>query len=145
MPFYLRNDEQLFAKARVHWITYIYPFIWFVAGIIIYHAAMSTHHYAWRWVGYLFIFPLIYRYISNKFKRFVVTNQRVYIKTGIIARNENEIPINKVNNVELREGFFQRLLGTANIVILTGNDQLIELEHISRPGEFKDAIAYAIE
>ena len=145
MAFRLRSGEELFARARVHWLTYTYSFIWFVVGVVIYHGAMVSHQYEWRWVGYLFIFPFVYKYISNKFKKFIVTNQRIYIRTGIIARNENEIPINKVNNVELRENFFQRIFGTADILILTGNDQLIELEYISHPEQFKEAIAYAIE
>jgi uncharacterized membrane protein YdbT with pleckstrin-like domain len=53
---------------------------------------------------------------------FVVTNQRVIYRSGVIARNGIEIPVRKVNNVSFNQSFIERIVGAGDLLIESGGE-----------------------
>jgi uncharacterized membrane protein YdbT with pleckstrin-like domain len=53
---------------------------------------------------------------------FVVTNQRVIYRSGVIARNGIEIPVRKVNNVSFHQSVIERIVGAGDILIESGGE-----------------------
>jgi uncharacterized membrane protein YdbT with pleckstrin-like domain len=145
MALNLRKDEDVLAEADFHWLVYAYPFLWFAAGFFIILSEIDIHQIHYVWIGIVLILPFLYKYISNKCKQYIVTSQRIYISSGILSRRENEIPIQKINNVEMTRSILQMFFGAGNVLILVGNDAITEINYIAQPQKFKDAISFAIE
>lgn len=55
------------------------------------------------------------------FFQFQITPTAVNIHTGIIARQYRSIPVEKIQNVEIRQNFLQRILGLAQVSIETAS------------------------
>ncbi|APJ02471.1 PH domain-containing protein [Silvanigrella aquatica] len=89
--------------------------------------------------------PFVYKWLQNKSKKYIVTNQRVYIENGIIAKSETELPLNKINDILLKQGIVQRLVGAGNIRIFTGNDKPTIIFDIDAPDSFKNKLTEMIE
>lgn len=53
--------------------------------------------------------------------RFQITPVAVNIYSGIFARQQRSIPVGKIQNVEVRQNFMQRLLGLAQVLIETAS------------------------
>ena len=95
-------------------------------------------------LGFCLILPFFYVYLSNRYKIYLVTNERVFIRTGIIFCNEKDIPIAKINDVLLQQGFLQMIFGAGDILIQVGNDSGTLIKDVQNAKEFKEAIIMAI-
>jgi uncharacterized membrane protein YdbT with pleckstrin-like domain len=54
---------------------------------------------------------------------FVVTNQRIIYRTGVISRHGVEIPLERINNINFRQRIFERLIGAGNLDIESAGEQ----------------------
>ena len=96
-------------------------------------------------IGIILLIPYIYKRIDNRLKIYAVTNQRIYIRRGIINIKEKDIPLPQINDVQILQSLVQRLFGAADVVIQVGNDESkIYIEDINRPREFRDTVINAI-
>jgi uncharacterized membrane protein YdbT with pleckstrin-like domain len=85
-------DEHLLFQTQLHWIT-----------------LMSL-----RGLLTLFLVPLFARWTSE----FCVTNKRVVIKTGWIARDTLEMNLQKIESVRVDQTILGRMLGYGDITII---------------------------
>ncbi len=65
---------------------------------------------------------LLIRYSKWATTNFVVTNDRVIFRAGVIAKNGIEIPLDRVNNVIFGQSAFERLIGAGDLTIESGGE-----------------------
>lgn len=56
---------------------------------------------------------------------YVVTDARVIRRDGLVRRRMEQMPLNKIERVELDQGMIQRMLKLGDIVLDTGEDQMV--------------------
>jgi uncharacterized membrane protein YdbT with pleckstrin-like domain len=66
---------------------------------------------------------LVYRYGRWATTHFVVTNDRVIFRTGIVAKSGIEIPLERVNNVNSAQSMFERIVGAGDLMIESGGEE----------------------
>jgi uncharacterized membrane protein YdbT with pleckstrin-like domain len=115
----LMNDEQVVYRARLHWVVF----------------------FSVRSFLTLFILPLIDRWTSE----FAVTNRRVIIKVGLIARRTVEVNLAKVESVIVDQGVVGRLLGYGTIFVVGTGGTRERFEAIANPLGFRQAVTTATE
>lgn len=54
-------------------------------------------------------------WMRRRTTRYTVTNRRISIRTGIVSRNERTTHIDRIQNVNLRQNLFQRMLGIGDV------------------------------
>jgi len=54
---------------------------------------------------------------------FVVTDQRVVYRTGVISRHGVEIPLDRINNINFRQGVWERIIGAGDLDIQSAGDE----------------------
>lgn len=54
---------------------------------------------------------------------FVVTDQRVIFRTGILARHGVEIPLERVNNINFHQGIWERIIGAGDLEIQSAGEE----------------------
>jgi uncharacterized membrane protein YdbT with pleckstrin-like domain len=155
MAIVLRDKEEIVGEVNFHWSAFITAKIWAFMGGFAYlgmfinlgseDLATKPTSGSFVWTGVIFFGPFVYKWLQNKFKVYVVTNQRVYIEEGILAKSKVDIPLNKVNDVSMKQGVLQRMFGSGNIMVLTGNDKPTVLKDIDKPDVFKNNISEMVE
>lgn len=55
--------------------------------------------------------------------RYIVTNQRVALRTGILTQTGRDIPLYRINNVTFEKQLSDRFFGCGTLVISDGTDQ----------------------
>jgi uncharacterized membrane protein YdbT with pleckstrin-like domain len=63
------------------------------------------------------------KYLSWARTYFVVTNQRVVYRTGVIARKGAEIPLDRITNINFGQRMFERVIGAGNLEIQSAGEQ----------------------
>jgi uncharacterized membrane protein YdbT with pleckstrin-like domain len=136
----LMNGENILYRARLHWVVFLWPVIWFIAAIIFLgrgsHAAVT--------VGYLFILVAIAKGISSfinfSTSEFAVTNQRVIAKVGFIRRNSLEVLLGKIEAIQVNQDVVGRILGYGSITVSGTGGTRDPFHNISNPLELRRQI-----
>lgn len=147
MSLNLSSDEKILQKAKIHWISIFPQSLLFLLGVM-----LITAHYMGTSqngnpipVSILMMTPLFWKSLSNYVKDYRVTTKKVYLGSGILARNVSETMIHKINDIQVKQSLSQRMFGAGNIIFSTGNDSSFTIKDISKPFKFKDTVNGIIE
>lgn len=160
MSLELRPNEYVKIEVHFSYKVFVFPMLLMSIGILMFLAvwsgAVGNVNVHWMGkiiklssvlilVGICLFIPYIYKRIDNRLKIYAVTNQRVYIRRGIINIHEKDIPLAKINDVQIMQNLPQRLFGAGNVIIQVGNDESrIYIEDVNYPREFRDTVISAI-
>lgn len=65
---------------------------------------------------------LALRYAKWANTNFVITSDRIIFRSGVVAKNGIEIPLERVNNVLFNQSVFERVLGAGDLLIESGGE-----------------------
>lgn len=129
MPFpkeLLTDDEELVLDLRPHW-WYIAPSVTYLALALIIGITVLVEGgsgKAWKLldfvVGIVVLIAVGYfvqRYARWSSTNFVITNERIIARRGVVAKRGIEIPLDRINTVFFNQTFFERILGAGDLGI----------------------------
>ncbi|MGH2918737.1 MAG: PH domain-containing protein [Solirubrobacteraceae bacterium] len=90
----------------------------------------------------LLVVVLVAGYIKRLFTTYTISNNRLHIRRGIIARAEQQTQINRVQNVNTHQSVLQRFLmiGNVNFDTAAGDDFDFEFGGVARPHAVVEAV-----
>jgi uncharacterized membrane protein YdbT with pleckstrin-like domain len=103
----LANGETIRYQGRLSWQA---NWFWFLLALIFIPTGVGVI------LTLLFIGIAVLTVYSSQY---IVTNQRVYIRYGIIGRNIRELKNEWITNYAIHQGLFGRILGYGNVVFST--------------------------
>ena len=110
---HLIKDESVVYETRYHWIIFL----------------------SLKSLLTLTIAPLIQRALSE----FVITNRRIIIKTGFIARSTFEMNLSKIESVNVDQSVPGRIFNYGSITIIGTGGTRETFHNISNPLKFRKA------
>ena len=151
MPYYtkvLQPDEQVRVIGRLHLSIYLRGFIVLIAAIALLAASTSlpdpdAQRIA-RWasaaLGALGLLLLLRAWIRRRATEIVVTDRRVILKRGLIARHTVEMNVGKIETVDVEQGLAGRLWGYGTLLIHGTGSGFEPLVGIGAPLSIRNAI-----
>ena len=149
----LAPGESIAYRARYHWIYYrttlavllvaaVFGLWWWISGQRLQSGAASsifgTIALALLAIAVAHFFV---RRIRASADEFVVTTRRVIRKTGLVAREAEHAPIEKIQDISIDQGVIARMLGYGTAVIETASESgRIVFPDIADPEKFRSAI-----
>ena len=127
----LADHERLMLDLRPHWIALAGPdflMVAIVVGVILAFVYFPDDWASWtRWaaliVGALLFFAFAVRgFLSWVTSHFVVTSDRLVHRSGWLAKQSMEIPLERVNDVSFHQTVFERIVGAGDLVIESGGE-----------------------
>ncbi|HMT06382.1 MAG TPA: PH domain-containing protein [Pyrinomonadaceae bacterium] len=96
----------------------------------------------WIVVALAFFLVPAYFHIKQRLTRYTLTETKVEIDSGLIARTTRNIPIRRIQDVTVTANVFQRLVGYGDLVIDNASEagSTIILDNIDRPQEHADML-----
>ena len=120
------TDSNIVYQARLHWIIFIWPVILFCIGVFLglkftqlYEVALFFDVFALAWGAMVWV---TYQYSS-----FTIKKTQVILRTGFLVRNTMDIPLSKIESIDIRRSILGSLFhyGTLVITGTGGSRQLI--------------------
>ncbi len=152
----MTKDEQIKVEAKYHWIRWLwFYFIFATLGI----AAMAAFSVAFTSylekqmdlaialviMGCLLgIYPFVL-YLSLHLTEMICTNKRVVYKTGIISMKTEEIKIERIESIQIKQTFWGRVLGYGNILFSGTGSAKVEFHDVDNPLQMKARIEEAVD
>jgi len=121
----LTKDEVVVYDMRPHWRALLFPALSLVLIVFVTVLLLSWVPSDWDWARYLIlalaavfllwwdVVPII-RWATSQY---VITNRRVIVRTGIVARQGRDMPLQRINDVHFHYGVIDRMLGCGDLII----------------------------
>ena len=89
---------------------------------------------------------VIVRYLKWRTTYFVITSDRLIYRHGVIGKAGIEIPLERVNNVNFKQGIFERMIGAGDLLIESGGeDGQQRFTDVSHPDKVQNLIHMQME
>jgi membrane protein YdbS with pleckstrin-like domain len=149
----LAPGESILYKARYHWVFYRFTII-----VLVLSAALGVSAlYARRaqagdevgrplaYIAAAFVVLALLAFLVRRFRasqdEFVVTNRRVIRKVGFYAREIQQAPLEKVQDISVKQGVFGRMLGYGTVIVETASEKgMLVFPAIASPEGFRNAV-----
>lgn len=79
-------------------------------------------------------------FISRATTEMAYTNKRIILKTGIISRDTDEIRIDRIESVDIKQSIFGRMLGFGTINVTGTGAKIIVLDAVANVIEIRKAL-----
>lgn len=129
------------------------PMLWFVAGLVVLGVALSLD-----WIDGAFLWVIVLAVVAAAIwlvvrplvdwwtTRYVLTNERLITRTGLIAKSGVEIPLERITNVNFSQSIFERMLSAGDLLIESaGSTGQSRFANIPNPDEFQTVLYKARE
>jgi uncharacterized membrane protein YdbT with pleckstrin-like domain len=157
MPYpkkHLNPDETVVLDLHPHWWFFAGPaaaLIGAVAIALLILAALNGDAQKWTgWAAVVLIVLsaiwLVHRYFKWVTTNFVITNDRIIFRQGVLAKHGIEIPLERVNNVNFHQTIFERVLGAGDLLIESGGeDGQQRFTDVRKPQQVQNLIHAQVE
>ncbi|HEY6064764.1 MAG TPA: PH domain-containing protein [Thermoanaerobaculia bacterium] len=149
----LAPGESIAYRARYHWVFYrttlalllvaaVFALWWWISGQRLQAGPASS---VFGIIALALFFAagvhFLFRRVRASADEFVVTTRRVIHKTGLLAREAEHAPIEKIQDITVDQGILARLLGYGTATIETASESgRIVFPDIADPERFRSAI-----
>ena len=156
MPFpkrLLLDDETVALDLRPHWWFFAGPLFAGIPVLVLLVGALKQNGdvetiglwisaaVALAWAMWLGV-----RLLRWQTTHFVVTSERLVFRSGILAKQSRDIPLEKVNDIASNQTFFERLLGAGDLLIESAGERGLQtFSDIPRPNAVQQEIYRQIE
>jgi uncharacterized membrane protein YdbT with pleckstrin-like domain len=120
----LTENEEVVREFRPHWRMLFVPMLWVVLGAVAIGLVWTVIPVDGIWpliltiLVILALLPLAAKpFIDWWFTSYVLTNERLITRAGIVAREGIEIPLENINNVLFSQNVIERLLKSGDLLI----------------------------
>lgn len=142
----MMDGETLICEARFHYVMF-----WLPALLVLLAVAFpfvptgeGTLNTRLLFSGILLVLALLWYIVINNGKRFLLTNKRIILKTGIIMRNSKELMLRKCESINVRQSIMGRILGYGDVIVSTGEEKDV-FKYVRNPMAFSTKINEQID
>lgn len=129
----MSDEERVVLRVHPHWITLLKPSLVFIVtcGLASFVAAKvpsGSFQAAGRWAILVVAFAVLLIWVIVPYLRwlstsYVLTTQRLVIRSGVIARQGRDVPLNRINDVSFSETLLERLLRSGTLVVESAGER----------------------
>ncbi len=154
MPFppdLLNESEEVILDLRPHWAKLFFPVVFVVLAIAAtaasgFLSAPKPVTFALLALLAAAVVFLLVRYVRWTTTNFVVTNERLIHREGVIAKNGIEIPLDRVQTIRFNQSIFERMIGAGDLLIESaGETGQNNSTDIRRPSMVQNVVYREIE
>lgn len=118
----LSPGEEVVKEFRPHWIMLVLPIalaVIVVAGMVVATLTLAGNITWWVIIGLVLVWLLltIKRWLDWLTTQYVVTNERVIFRVGILAKRGKEIPLEVINDVAFNQSVLERMVRSGDLMI----------------------------
>ena len=148
----LNEDEDIIVDSHPHW--------WIFAGAVsrlvlvlavaIFAVAQFDQPEFVNYIGVALIaaavLNLLWVYLKWRTTDFVLTNDRLITRTGVLSRQSREIPLDRINDLACHQSLFERIIDAGDLIVESGGERGQQtFTNIAEPMELQNAVHRAIE
>jgi uncharacterized membrane protein YdbT with pleckstrin-like domain len=151
-PRKLLNDgEDIVAELRPHWWVFVKPVC---VTVLLFVLAMVAEGVVdnglltlvLAGLGLVSLVWLGMRWLRWNTTLFVITTDRLILRSGLLSKQGKEIPLERLNDIAVSQRLFERLIRSGDVMLESGGEMGAQVIHnIPRPFEVQNVVYGEIE
>ena len=146
----LAPGESILYRARYHWVFYRFSITVLILAAVLGFFALRARSVQegeqtgpWlAWLALAFfvigIIAFVARRIRANMDEFVVTNRRVIRRVGLLAREIQHAPLEKIQDITVEQGIVGRMLGYGTVIVETASEKgMLIFPAVASPESFR--------
>jgi uncharacterized membrane protein YdbT with pleckstrin-like domain len=125
-------DKSIIYYAKLHWVIFLGPLLLLMVALI----AGSQIQQLWEASLFIVIFTLFWlgmTWITYYFSSLTIKQKQIILRTGMLVRKTVDIPLNKIESIDIRQTILGSIFGFGSIVIIgTGGTRHV-INNLSKP------------
>jgi len=110
------------------------------------NALKAVVGWGWAILALLWVAWLAIKYVQWQYTHFVVTDDRVIFRTGMLSKHGVEIPLERINNINFDQRIFERIIGAGDLDIESaGREGQSHFEDVRHPDGVQQEIYRQME
>jgi uncharacterized membrane protein YdbT with pleckstrin-like domain len=106
----------------------------------------SVTAFGWAVLAVIWAIWLLFKYLQWQFTNFVVTDDRIIYRHGVFAKHGVEIPLERINNINFDQRFWERIIGAGDLDIESaGREGQSHFEDVRHPDGVQQEIYRQME
>jgi membrane protein YdbS with pleckstrin-like domain len=137
----LNKDEEIVLDVHPHWLFFAEPALT-AAGLVILTIVLAAAVGNGGLTAVMLVLVLIallwglWRLLTWRTTHFVITTDRLIYRSGVFAKRGIQIPVERVNNVNFKQGVLERILGAGDLLVESagqdGQQRFTDVRHPDR-------------
>lgn len=129
MPFprkLLNEGEDIVLDLHPHWWQFVGPGIALLTTVVAAVAFRDSNDALRILAVVLMLASLVWvgaRYARWTTTNFVVTTDRLIYREGVLGKRGKEIPLERLNDIAVRQSLFERMIGAGDVTIESGGER----------------------
>lgn len=126
----LTEGEEVVREFRPHWRLLVIPVFWALLGIalivVTWRAAPANEIVDWAVTALVVLASfrfVVYPFVAWWFTSYVLTNERLIRRSGILSRAGLEIPLENINDVRFSQTVLERVLRSGDVLVESAGEQ----------------------
>jgi len=144
----LTSGEEVVREFRPHWRLLVIPVFWALLGVAIvvvtWRSVPDNATFDWAVTVVVVIASLrlvFYPLIAWWFTSYVLTNERLIRRSGILSRAGLEMPLENINDVRFSQSIFERVLRSGDVLVESAGEKgQSRFSDIPQPEDFHSLI-----
>ncbi|MBQ1444358.1 MAG: PH domain-containing protein [Renibacterium sp.] len=92
----------------------------------------------------ILLFYPVRKYLQWLATKYILTSRRLVLRSGILVRRHQDIPLFSVRTLSVRQGVLQRIFRSGNITLVSGIDDAVRVRDVPEVLKFKNLALEAI-
>ncbi len=153
-PRHLINEgEHVALDLHPHWwyfskhiLTGIPLFIALIGVLALSGSVQTVAAWAWAILAVVWAVWLLSKYAQWQYTHFVVTDDRVIFRTGMLSKHGVEIPLERINNINFDQNIWNRMIGAGDLAIESaGREGQTTFDNVRHPDGVQQEIYRQME
>lgn len=110
------TETNIVYLAKLHWILFLWPVVLALASIVLGIEVEQLNQVAF----FLFAFSLLWAgmyWLTYLFSSLTIKKKQLILRTGIVVRQTIDIPLTKIESIDIKQSILGSLLGYGSLVI----------------------------
>ena len=124
----LADHEEIVFDLKPHWVAVVPSVLWTAAAIAAIVGAVVLFDDLAVWIAaglvlLLWLFLAVPPFVRWQFTHFVLTTDRLITRSGVVAKQSKEIPLERINDVAFSQSVLDRVLGAGDLLIESAGER----------------------
>ena len=126
------DNQQVIYQARLHWVLFVWPILFLIGS-----ACLGIRFQSFHQVSLFFmVLGLIWcglAWLTYRFSSLTIKNKQIILRTGILVRQTIDVPMSKIESIDITQSIIGSLFKYGSIVITGTGGTRQSMTYISRP------------
>lgn len=126
------TDSNIVYQARLHWVLFFWPFMLLCLAGFLGMRFDQLHNVA----IFMAIFAILWGctfWMTYEFSSLTIKKNQVILRTGVIVRKTLDIPLNKIESIDIRQSLLGSMLHYGSLVITGTGGSRQMVNYLSKP------------